>query len=319
MNKRHVLQANPFHVNPSACLRVAQVIRSYRSSATFSSGGKQDVERQLIIKLALVAVCHDINWDFLQQSFPSLFLDVPTESIAERLCRIRSADLYECLSRYPKPDRILGESRSAMLRDLGRILLDNFGSAIKLYQQCEKRIHGNNGFLQQLDSFKTYKVDPLRKKSHVLIQELVRERIVRFEDEHLIEPAIDYHIQRLYLRTDRVVCGDRSIEQDLQSYRPRQRPRLVNLLRREVSEALKLTAFYASLPIPDVNYVEWQIGRSVCTKIRPFCTRGKAPSHLDADIARLFSGQCPFVAFCPGVKDEGFRRLKQPNFQTSFY
>jgi hypothetical protein len=295
------------------------VIRSYRSSSDCSPSVEEDVERQLTFKLALVAVCHDINWDFLQQSLASLFLDIPTESIAQRLSLIRSPDVYACLARYPKPDRILADSRAAILRNVGRTIIDNFGSAMKIYQQSERRIHGHHGFLRQLDFFETYKADPLRKKAHVLIQELVRERIVRFEDEHLIDPAIDYHIQRLYLRTDRVVCRDRSIEQDLQSYRPRQRPRLVNLLRSEVSEALKLTAFYANLPIPDVNYVEWQIGRSVCTKVRPFCTRVHGPTELDPDIARLFSGLCPFVAFCPGVENEGFRRLKQPNFQTSFY
>jgi hypothetical protein len=319
MTKCQTLRTSPFHVNPSACLRVAEVIRSYRSSANCSLSNEEDVPRQMTIKLALVSICHDINWDFLQQSLPSLFLDSPTDSIAERLSQIRSPDVYACLAGYPKPNRILADSRAAILRDIGRTIIEHFGDTMKLYQRSERRIYGDNGFLRQLDCFESYKADPLRKKSHVLIQELVRERIVRFDDEHLIEPAIDYHIQRLYLRTDRVICRDRSIEQDLQSYRPRQRPRLVNLLRREVSDAVKLTAFYANLPIPDVNYVEWQIGRSVCTKLRPFCIRGHGPTDLDPDIARLFSGRCPFVDFCPGVENEGFRRLKQPNFQTSFY
>jgi hypothetical protein len=320
MTKSHTLQTNLFHVNPSACLRVADVIRSYRASTEDSPNGPRDLEQELGVKLAVVAVCHDINWDFLQRTLGSLLVGNATPSIAQRLAKVRSPEVYACLRSYPKPDRILSDSRAALLRDVGRTIISRFAnSAMKIYEQSGGKIHGDHGFLRQLDLFESYRADPLRKKSHVLIQEVVRERILRFEDEHLIEPAIDYHIQRLYLRTDRVVCTDRRIEQALRSYRPRQRPRLVKLLRLQVSEALKLTAFYAKLPIPDVNYIEWQIARSVCTKDRPFCVRPYGPTGLDPDIARLFSGLCPFVAFCPGQKNTAFRSLKQPNFQTTFY
>ena len=296
------------------------MIRSYRASAEHSPNGKRNLERELAFKVALVAVCHDINWDFLQQGLASLFVDIATEVIARWLSSVRSPEVYACLGNYSKPERIFADSRAALLRDVGRTILAHFeNSATNIFNRSDGRIHGDHGFLHQLDCFESYRADPLRKKSHVLIQEVVRERILRFEDEDRIEPAIDYHIQRLYLRTDRVVCIDAGIEQDLRSYRPRQRPRLVNLLRFEVAEALKLTAFYARLPIPDVNYIEWQIARSVCSKTRPFCTRANRPTGLDPDIAQLFSGPCPFVAFCPGQASAEFRRLKQPNFQTSFY
>jgi hypothetical protein len=318
--KHRLLDGNPFHVNPVACRQVADAIRSYHHASDLSISHPGDPERYFAFKLALAAVCHGINWDFLQEKLAALLLEVPPECIAERLSRIRSSELDACLADYPKRERIQASSRAQMLRDLGRTIVDQFaGRAINVLRQSTGRIFGENGFLSQLDKFESYSADPLRKKSHVLIQELARERIVRFQDENEIQPAIDYHIQRLYLRTDRVVCSSLELENDLRSYRFITRGRFVKLLRIEVSEALKLTAFYSRLSVPDVNYVEWQIARGICLRRRPFCTRPHLPQKMDPEITRLFTGNCPFVAFCPAFRNPNLLKLKEPRFTTSHY
>jgi hypothetical protein len=177
---------------------------------------------------------------------------------------------------------------------------------------------GPTGFVAQLDAFEPYRGDPLRKKSYVLVQDLIREGTVVFEDEASLEPAIDYHVMRLYLRTGRVVPVFNVVSEALKG-KPVHRPRLVQKLREAVAEALKLTASYAELTVAAVNYVEWQLGRTVCDVRRPGCVRTTRQDGLDPDIARLFEGNCPFQRFCNAKDDPEWRRLREPNLPTTFY
>ncbi len=206
-----------------------------------------------------------------------------------------------------------------MLRAIGTGLSSHFeGDAWALVGRSQDRLDGATGFLAQLDTFEPYRMDPLRKKSSVLIQDLVRERIVHFEDEVSIRPAVDYHIMRLYLRTGRVVPMH-SVVVDVLKGKPRPRPRLVRLLREAVAEALQATARYAQLSVADVNYVEWQIGRAICDRRRPACTEPQPQVHIDRDVAALYDTKCPYLGFCHAFRDAEWRKLSEPNFVSRFY
>jgi hypothetical protein len=123
---------------------------------------------------------------------------------------------------------------------------------------------------------------------------------------------------RLYLRSGRVVPRYNAVGDALMG-KPRPRPRLVKLLREAVGEALRATARFSGLTVADVNYVEWQLGRSVCDHIKPACLKRRIAPGLDNDIGCLFDRFCPYMNFCKACADEEWRKLKEPQFKSTFY
>jgi hypothetical protein len=202
------------------------------------------------------------------------------------------------------------------LRNLGVTILQAFDGRVEsLLGGPGTRLHGPDGFMQRLDRFEAFREDPLRKKSNVLVHEIVRDRIVTFDDSSEIAPAVDYHIMRLYLRSGRVIPLHLETL-DLLKQDSIPRPRLVKLLREAVSEALSLTALYADRSIPEVNSLEWQIGREVCDRGRPNCRGGNVSI---AERFGLATDECPYSNFCHAYADEEWRLLREPDLKKSFY
>ena len=312
-----VLDRQIFRVDHLACAAAADTIKAYHASVERMPWGALPRSNQLVFKLAFVAICHQFNWDFLQDRLSKQLLAGDQSQMIRRLAAIKSDELQEWLAGYDKPDRIQATARAAMLRDIGKGLLAIGGDALTLVTAASDRIAGSTGFVNQLNRFEPYNLDPLHKKSYVLIQDLIREGIVRFEDEDSLRPAIDYHIMRLYLRSGRVVPLYEVVADALRLQHPR--PRLVHLLREAVAEALQATASYAKLSIAEVNYVEWQLGRSICERDIPACLRTERPAGLDIDIGRIFVGNCPYMGFCQAQRDPEWRKLQEPKFVSTFY
>lgn len=311
------LQTNPFRVVPSTCYEAAIVIRSYSRPLTTHAWSNLSENDQLTFKIAFIAICHQFNWDFLQNRLAETLLSEPS-LLVDRITNISGSQLQNWLNDYLRPERIRARERAGLLRDVGRTLTERWGGrADNILQEARRRCAGDNGFLQALDHFEAFRADPLRKKSHVLVHDLIREAIVSFADEDAVEPAVDYHLIRIYLRSGRVVPTSRAVLPFLDE-RPRPRHRLVKLLRETVSEAVKLTALYAKLPIPDVNFIEWQLGRAICRKDVPKCD--EAPrEELPEDVRTLVGAECPFRAFCEARNHDAYGFFREPRFEKTFY
>ncbi|MBX7185521.1 MAG: hypothetical protein K1Y01_10290 [Vicinamibacteria bacterium] len=316
----HVIgQGGLFHIDEFACAEAAQAIRGYKAAVEETRWGQLPKANQLTFKLAFVAICHQMNWDFLQDRLATHLLSDDETEMVQRLETVKADQVAHWLSGYKKPRRIDATKRAAMLRSVGKELQRScHGSSLALVRESAGRIAGPTGFVSQLARFEPYREDPLQKKSYVLIQDLVRERIVAFEDEDSLRPAIDYHIMRLYLRSGRVVPVH-DVVVDILKTQAKPRPRLVRLLRESVSEALHLTARLAHLPVADVNYVEWQLGRAICDPKAPHCVNTKPHSMLASDVAILFRGGCPYMGFCHAFQNPEWRKLREPRVSTTFY
>jgi hypothetical protein len=314
-----LLSQNPFSIDESACYVAAQLLKGYRGDSVETQWGSLPIGERLLFKLAFISICHQINWDFLQDRLASSFINSSSGSLLEILERISATDIERLLQGYSKPDRIRGAERAGLLRDVANVITSQFhGNPLQIYTESKQQIAGDNGLLAQLDKFQAFREDPLRKKSNVFLQEIVREKIAHFKDEDNIRPAIDYHILRLYLRTGRVVCS--SIElQELLKKGLDPRARLTNLLRQTVGEALDLTAFYANLAVGEVNYIEWQLGRAVCTTESPACLTMTRNPELEGTVAVLFDGPCIYLSTCETCRDPTWRQLKEPISKKSFY
>lgn len=301
-----------FAVNELACVEAALVLKNFKSVETDVIG--PSTSNNFLYHLCVAAICHQINWDYLSNRLAVIF--EASHITAEYLSKVSAREVAGWLEDYNKPERIRAAERASLLRDLGQILVRDYaGDATKILIDSNRKLVGPDGFLLRLDAFASFKEDPLRKKSNVLIHEIVRAGIARFEDEGNIQPAIDYHIIRLYLRTGRVVPLHQATL-DLLKEDSSPRPRLVKLIRKSVGEALSLTALYANLSIPYVNGLEWQIGRGICERGTPKCT-GPISEALFPFLNE--HGVCPNVKFCFAFSDPDWQRLREPDLKKSFY
>ena len=286
-----------FHIDPSACMQHAESIRLFKPSQEVHAWSHLPKSTQLVFKVAFISICHQMNWDFLQDALARNLLS-NNANILENLSNVSPMDISAWLGNYPKKERIRAKERAHLLRDVFQVLATEFNSDPDyFYQNCAEAQLGNNGFHALLDKFESYRTDPLRKKTNVLTHDLYKEKIVNFSDSQNIEPAVDYHIMRLYLRTGRVVPADESIFSFLEG-EPKPRGSLVRQLRRQVSEAAKLTAYYANLNVAEVNYIEWQIGRSICHNKQPECQKTEGEILVAKDVRKLFTGRCPYMSSC---------------------
>lgn len=308
-----------FLIDSSACMQHSQLLRSYNREEETHTWSSHPKPIQLALKVSFISICHQFNWDFLQNTIAEQILKEKSD-IPLFLQNIASIDIATWLSNYPKKERIRSEERAAILRDVGQVLRREFNGDIELfYETCNRRNLGSGDFHRILDLFSGYRSDQLRKKTNVLSHDLYKESILEFEDPKNIEPAVDYHIMRLYLRTGRVVPVDKVLFHELGgSVNPR--GSLVRQLRKAVSEAVKLTAFYADLNVADTNYIEWQIGRSICLNGKPACQSSEPSKSIAQDIQSLFSGRCPYIEVCESMNSSpNFINFEEPNFISSNY
>ena len=125
-----------------------------------------DPSTVLTFKLGLIAICHDINWDFLNARLGIALPHVSDLDLAKRMADVSPRDVEGWLDGYKDPSRIKAKERAALLKDVGQKLLEHFdGHAISLYSGANGRLAGHGGFYSALDSFDAYRADPLRKKS----------------------------------------------------------------------------------------------------------------------------------------------------------
>jgi hypothetical protein len=307
-----VLAGPAFAIDELACESAAQVLQSL--TAPNPDVAEPSAQTQLLYRICLSAICHQINWDYLALHLDQMFQRKRIDAAV--LSTISARDIQASLKDYHRPERVRAPERAALLRNVGEVICNRYsGDATRLLTESASKLYGENGFMSRLDDFIAFNEDPLRKKANVLVHDIVRDGVARFSDESKIAPAIDYHIIRLYLRTGRVVPLHRSTMDMLKSDSA-PRPRLVKLLRESVSEALSLTSLYAKLTIPEVNGLEWQIARDICDRTQPHCTgpqKSSAPSFLTNQ------GSCPNVSFCRAFSDAEWRSLREPDLKKRFY
>lgn len=310
------LAGNPFSVDPTQCYLAAQALQRFTPTKANNPWSAAPVSAQVVFKLLFVAICHQINWDFLQRRMFERFF---AEDFAEMLDRAKGASaklVTDMLEGYHRPERVRAAERAKYLRSTAEALEIRFANdPLKLVSMG--KVFGEKGLLELIREVPAFGEDPLSKKANAFAQELAREKIVEFSDDGLIPPAIDYHLIRLYLRTGRVIANDRAIFRSLRTGSTH-RMRLVNLLREAVASALQDTALFARMPVHVINYLEWQIGRSRCEREFTICD-GPWPSDLlDSSVIAISNG-CPIKDSCTAYQSPGWKEILEPELKKAFY
>jgi hypothetical protein len=280
-----------FAIDEFSCMLQAKCLTGYRPTPSKEATEHIEVGRHLAFRMAVASICHQFNWDYLNAILRENLLVARIANIPEFLVGVSARDFTSWFKDSPDRERMRAAERAEILRDVGDLM----------------------------DKFEVFRVDPIRKKTNVLTHDIVRLGIAPFRDLGNIEPAIDYHLIRIYLRSGRVFSKYRFLFDHLSTGDPVPRERTVKLLRETVAEAVKLTAHFSGLTIPDVNYIEWQLGRNVCVRDMPKCKSEIRSQTLDPAILKLFEGSCPYIGSCAAFKDAELMKLQEPVFNKNFY
>jgi hypothetical protein len=304
-----------FKIDEMACAAAARIISELRGLGYVPNFAlRRSLSHELLFRISLTAICHQINWDFISSKMGEVFDEIGDD--AAFLANVTARQLEQWLAGYHRPDRIKAKERAALLRNVGAVVLRDYsGNTETILLKSKGRLYGEGSISTCLDSFDAFSADPLRKKTNVLIHEIVRDRIARFDDEEDIKPAIDYHIIRLYLRSGRVVPVHQEAF-DALKHSTVPPTRFVKLIRQAVSEALSLTAFYARASIPMLNGLEWEIGRDICDRDHPLCNdpaATKAVRWAEEEMG------CPYIEFCHAFKNPEWRMVSEPVLRKNFY
>lgn len=310
------LSGNPFSIDQFRCRDAAEVVRNFRPVHRVEPWSDLPRRSQFVFKSLFISICHQFNWDYLQMAMASWLLPYP-ELRLDDLLHTRPQDIDTLLADYPKRERVRASQRAKMLRETAATLIQlvRSGSIDMILEN--PALEGEQGFYNVIKTIPAYAEDALEKKARVLAHDLYREGVLAFRDPENLRPAIEYHILRLYIRTGRVYPIDSSVRQSLSGPSQPARDRLVRLLRERVQEAMNLTAFYSNIDVASLNYIEWQIGRSICIPDIPLCTF--PPQGLAPDVAKLCIGSCGYVGFCRAFNDVTYGWFNEPQFQKAIY
>lgn len=318
------LDGDPFRVDLFRCHDAARALAPYLG--THAIGPWTDLPKleQLVFKTLFISICHQMNWDVLQSAMAGWLLPDVSGRLGE-LATTSPRQIAELLRTYPKQDRVRAAERSRMLRDTaaGLALLLSAGGRLRTLLD-NPVLEGPSGFYEAIATIASYTGDPFDKKARVLAHDLHREGIVVFSDPENLRPAIEYHLIRLYLRSGRVVPASEAVREELLGERRPARSRLVKLLRGAVDEAMRQTALYSGIDVATLNYVEWQIGRSICVEelgpeIAAFHCDAPGPLDMAADVRVLAPCRCPFAGFCSSRNDPEYGWFREPQFQKAIY
>jgi hypothetical protein len=312
------LSGDPFRIDQILCREAARGLSSYVSVNQPEPWSSLPVLSQFVFKALFIAICHQFNWDFLQNAMAGWLLPTPEAKLID-LQTVRPSDISKLLQGYAKPERIRPQQRAQMLRatafHLAEMLAD--GSLQRLV--AVGQLDGPKGFYATMKRIPAFAEDALEKKVRVLAHDLYRENIIRFSDPSNLKPAVEYHLLRLYLRSGRVYPVDRSVTEALRHPNLSSRARLVTLLRLRVEEAMNFTSYYSGLDMATLNYVEWQIGRSICIPDPPPLCIEPPQGELPADINAICASACTFVGFCRARNQPTYGWFHEPQFQKAIY
>jgi len=276
--------------------------------------------RLLTEKFFFISICHQMNWDYLEASIEKLFNGCTTSlEITDKAMNVTADELSILFSDFPETERIRAKERSFILNTTATELTKLYGGCVNiLLNESQFHLHGQKGLYENLDQFVEFRKDPLRKKSNVLVHEMMRNGSIPFVDPEYARPAIDYHIIRSYIRTGRVFPTNDQVVDILRSHQASSRIRFITEARLATSKAVQLVADYAKISVAELNYIEWMIARTRCLRNNPICS-GCVKNSISKELPLLGGDTCCFSSFCSVNWMNDWTEIWEPVFISSQY
>jgi len=168
--------------------------------------------------------------------------------------------------------------------------------------------------LSELEAFK----DPYKKKSTLFIKLIHQSGLVYIPDVDQAQPLMDYHMQRLLLRTGCIEINDEALSASLRH------KNILNddsYIREKCIEAIERISKDSGIGVLDLDDMFWAIGRSCCNE-NLLCVSGicdKSPCTTDGLFESLHGETCYLYDVCFGRKNRNYRSYWEPQVQTTYY
>ncbi|MCF8370561.1 MAG: hypothetical protein K9H64_02990 [Bacteroidales bacterium] len=328
--------------NIPQAIKIGQLIKNYKVRSTFLNrpflSNRAEPELKLRTIFYAVAICHQtynlampeknlFGWDVLEKVFLQMlrkndFLLMPGIATRTNKKRLPSKLRYRFqTNRSPNSctlDRL--DERANLLIDLDAKLQLYFeGSISHLLEMSNSRLLNNGkGLYELLEIFEAFS-DPFKKKSSFLIKLLEDAGLFQMADPENYIPIMDYHMQRVLLRTGCVEIRDDGLAKKL-------RNKILisddSQIREACIEAMRVIARESGHPIAAMNDFFWPLGRSCCNE-KPLCVEGVC-EKLPCSLTQLITldhphPNCILEKACKGISDILYRNFWQPIVETHFY
>ncbi|MBU1167858.1 queuosine salvage family protein [Patescibacteria group bacterium] len=323
------------------CKKIAEVVNGLTFNKTHFNRPYLDItgnkEEKLRTYLFSVAICHQTQnlfskkyqlagWDYIEKVFANLAKDKSTLLDLEYLDKSKpkeiEIELRKSFSDSNKQEDSTLETaleRGEILSKTARAILKNYqGKVSNLISLSDNRlINSGHGLYEILEEIPVF-VDPLRKKSTAFIKFIEEAGIMKIKDPDNFTPIVDYHMQRVLLRTGCLEVLDKGLQKILKEKTPMKSDKELRscavTAMREISSQSKKT-------IPEIDDIFWSLGRSCCHE-KTLCYNGscnKSPCTFATVIAVPDHKECVFSGICPGNHNERYREYWEPVVDTNFY
>lgn len=279
-----------------------------------------------------VGICHQtyhlanlklslFGWDFLEYGFMEIALQKPELLDAHYLVQLSPTDLILLIKPFFAEDHMAEkctldtlEERAELWLNMARYIHKSKNNFLEFTSNSK-----NNAeyFYSQLPQVTAYS-DPLQKKSSFFMKLLEDSGLAQFGKDQELIPIMDYHMQRVLLRTGCVEVQNKKLKHSLQN-----REALTSdvEIREACIESMKIIAKTAGYSIFKMNDVFYTMGRSCCNENMLCQTHQceKEPCTLTLACELGNHEKCIFHEICIGENNIDYRKYWQPQVKTHFY
>ena len=307
-------------VNSNQCASLAKrlngiVIKPAKTLKVESSGDRENAARLLFYYMA---ICHDTRdlegsldgvhrrgSDYLYYAIKRQWDQNPDFFSPSSMTDLSIQKFLSWLSPNGNPKNCLikrAEERVRLLRDCGAKLLQYYGGRVTtIFDKSAGYLlrSDGKGLVDLLQIFEAYS-DPLRKKIMVLLFLFYVEGLLQVKDPENLALGIDYHLQRIALRSGII---------DLESPKLAQKLKLRRFVSKTEESEIRLTClkaynfitkFSGIYPL-DLDALFWQIGRNCCHYEHPPFCGGRPCVRRDCTLFRDVKYSCPGTCLFDGV------------------
>lgn len=279
-----------------------------------------------------VGICHqtyhlanpELNlygWDFLEYGFLDIAQNKPQLLDSAYLVQLSTTQLTKEIRPFFAPQNIAEnctldhlEERTQLWINMAILIQDSGLSHLDFILRSDGKAEY---FYKELRKTEAYS-DPLQKKTSFLMKLLEDAKLIKFSEEEDLIPIMDYHMQRVLLRTGCVEVVDQELKSALQNRSPLQDEQE---LREACVDAMKTIAQHSGYSVFKMNDVFYTMGRSCCNE-EMVCQTGKCekkPCTLTLAIELENHKQCIFESCCHGKTDMDYRKFWQAQINTHYY
>lgn len=193
-----------------------------------------------------------------------------------------------------------------------------YKSAIDLTNKSKGQVKsGEFALYKTLSSLRAFE-DPYRKKSTLFIKLMYQSGLLKELNVNDLEPLMDYHMQRLLLRTGCVTINESDLSVKLKK---RQQIESDDEVRSKCIDAIRKISESSGVSLLDLDDIFWAIGRSCCNQ-HILCTSGKCdktPCTVTTIVDIPHQHKCMLKNGCKGFVDPSLRDFWEPQVKTDFY